>query len=151
MEAWRSIWRDGFTPSLSTRGLLALREGLAEDDFRLTQGRTTWPLCTPKFAQSPCEGACVLGYAAWQGERRPSVGEVDEFFGLCCWEADERLGHPGACREFLNWYDDVPRDEMRREMLAEVELELAHRDPPPMVSPPPRKSVTPAAVKTLSV
>ena len=31
MEAWRIIFRDGFAPSLSTKGLLALREGLLSD------------------------------------------------------------------------------------------------------------------------
>ena len=36
---------------------------------------------------------------------------------------------PAACRWFLNWYDDTPRDEVRRELLAEVELALAERVP----------------------
>jgi hypothetical protein len=56
-----------------------------------------------------------------------TVGQVEEFFARCCFEADQRLGEPAACRWFLNAYDDWPRDEMRREMLAEVERELAER------------------------
>jgi hypothetical protein len=30
-------------------------------------------------------------------------------------------------RYFLSWYDDVPRDEMRRQMLTEVNRELGRR------------------------
>ncbi|CAN5517278.1 hypothetical protein BH11PLA2_BH11PLA2_09500 [soil metagenome] len=131
MESWRIIFRDGFAPSLSTKGLLALRDGLHSDDARLTQGMTTMPLMTSARAEWPCEGACALGYAAWQGGDRRSVSEVDEFFAMCCWEADDRLGEANACREFLNWHDDTPRNEMIADLLAEVELELAHRLPPP--------------------
>jgi hypothetical protein len=130
MEPWRIIWRDGFAPSLSTRGLNALRDGLRNDDPRLRQGVTTFPEARPRHLDYPCEGSCALGFAAWQGDDRASVGQVAEFFDLCCWEADDRLGQPAACRDFLNWHDDTPRDEMRADLLAEVELELSHRVPP---------------------
>ena len=56
-----------------------------------------------------------------------TVGQCEEFFAKCCFEADQSLGEPAACRHFLNWFDDTPRDEMRRELLAEVELTLAGR------------------------
>ena len=42
-------------------------------------------------------------------------------------EADTRLGEPAAVRYFLNWFDDTPRDEMRRQLLAEVNRALAER------------------------
>jgi hypothetical protein len=131
MEAWRIIWRDGFAPVLSTKGLLAMRDGLARDDRRIHQLHTTRPACTPAHSDWPCEGACAIGFAAWQGEGKASVGAVDEAFALACWEADDRLGRPAACMEFLAWYDDTPRAVMLKDLLAEVELELAHRLPPP--------------------
>jgi hypothetical protein len=40
---------------------------------------------------------------------------------------DQRLGEPAACRWFLNWFDETPRDEMRRLLLPEVQQLLAER------------------------
>jgi hypothetical protein len=34
------------------------------------------------------------------------------------------VGHPAACRWFLNAWDETPRDEMIRLLLPEVELAL---------------------------
>lgn len=130
MELWRATFRDGFAPSLSTIGLLALREALWRDDPRLHQGSTTMPASHVAAATYPCEGACALGFCGWQGTGLASIGEVEEFFSRTCWEADQRLGEPAACRWFLNWFDDTPRHEMRRDLLAEVELALALRHPP---------------------
>ena len=129
MESWRNVWREGFAPVLSAPGLAALRDALRGDDGRLTQGSTTTPpplLCVQDW---PCEGACALGFCGWQGEGLETVGEVEEFFAKSCYEADHRLGEPAACRHFLNWFDDSPREEMRRDLLAEVELALAVRVP----------------------
>ena len=129
MEAWRKVWREGLEPLLSTKGLQALKRGLLRDDGRLTQGTTTTPPPMQCVLDWPVEGACVVGYCAWQGDGLETVGEVEEFFAKCCFEADQRLGEPAACRWFLNWFDDTPRDEMRRDLLAEVELALAERLP----------------------
>ena len=121
------VWRDGFAPVLSTTGLLSLRDALRVDDPRLVQGATTTPpplLCVQDW---PVEACCALGYCGWQGDRMDTVGEVEEFFAKCCFEADARLGEPAACRWFLNWFDDTPRADMRRDLLAEVELALADR------------------------
>src|SRR4051794_37938917 len=129
MESWRQVWREGFVPVLSTSGLETLRDALRTDDPRLTQGSTTTPpplLCVQDW---PVEAACALGFCGWQGEGLESVGEVEEFFAKACFEADQRLGEPAACRWFLNWFDDTPRAEMRRELLAEVELALGDRVP----------------------
>ena len=75
----------------------------------------------------PAEGACALGYCAWRGDGVATVGEVEETIARACFEADCRLGEPTACRWFLNWYDEAPRDVLRREMVAEVGRELAMR------------------------
>src|SRR5438552_1232620 len=127
MESWRKVWRDGFAPVLSTVGLQELRKALVRDDARLTQGATTTPPPLQCVLDWPVEGACALGYCAWQGDGLESVGEVEEFFARACFEADQRLGEPAACRWFLNWYDDTPREEMRRQLLAEVNRILAQR------------------------
>jgi hypothetical protein len=75
----------------------------------------------------PVEQACALDFAAWLGLGLVTVAQVEEAFALVCANADERLGEPAGCRWFLNWYDDAPRDQMRRELLAEVNASLAER------------------------
>ncbi len=127
MESWRIVWRDGFVPVLSTVGLMSLRDALRSDDPRLVQGATTTPPPLMCVQDWPVEACCALGYCGWQGDALHTVGEVEEHFAKCCFEADQRLGEPAACRWFLNWFDDTPRSEMRRELLAEVELALADR------------------------
>jgi hypothetical protein len=135
MKSWQLVWRKGFVPVLPTAGLLALREALASDDPRITQGSTTTPpplLCVQDWL---VEAACALGFCGWQGEGLASVGEVEEFFARVCFEADQRLGEAAACRWFLNWFDDTPRDQMRCELLMEVERALAHRLPVELAVP----------------
>src|SRR5262245_62695694 len=127
MESWRKVWRDGFAPMLSTAGLGALRDALRADDGRLLQGSTTSPPPLMCVQDWPVEAACALGFCGWQGEGLETVGEVEEFFARACFEADQRLGEPAACRWFLNWFDDTPRDEMRRELLLEVNRTLGER------------------------
>ena len=127
MESWRKVWRDGLAPQLSTAGLEALHQGLATDDPRLLQGATTTPPPLQCVQDWPVEAACVLGYCAWQGEGLETVAEVEEYFARACFEADQLLGEPAACRWFLNWYDDTPRYEMRRLLLAEVDRTLSQR------------------------
>lgn len=126
-EAWRKAWRDGVAPLMSERALEALRQGLAADDPALVQGATTVPPPVACVQYWPCEGACAVGYAGWKGEGLETVGEVEEFFARLCFEIDKRLGEPAGCRWFLNWFDEAPRQEVRRELLAEVELALAGR------------------------
>ena len=128
MESWRTVWREGFAPVLSRRGLEALREALLVDDQRLSQGSTTTPPPLMCVQDWPVEAACALGYCGWQGEKLQTVGEVEEYFARCCFEADQRLGEAAACRWFLNWFDDTPREEMRQELLGEVERAIEERD-----------------------
>ena len=127
MESWRKVWREGIAPQLSTAGLQALARGLIEDDERLVQGSTTAPPPLQCMQECAVEGACGVGYCAWQGDGLRTVGEVEEFFARICYETDQHFGEPTACRWFLNWFDDTPREEMRRLLLPEVQLALAQR------------------------
>src|SRR5262245_41691430 len=127
MESWRKVWRDGVEPLLTTEGLSALAQALRSDDGRLVQGATTTPPPLMCVQDWPCEAACALGYCGWVGDGLETVGEVEEFFARMCFEIDQRLGEPAACRWFLNWYDETPRDDMRELLLAEVHRSLAQR------------------------
>ena len=70
----------------------------------------------------------MVGFCAWQGDGLETVAEVEEFFARVCFEADQVLGEPAACRWFLNWFDETPRDEMRRQLVAEVNRALSDRE-----------------------
>jgi hypothetical protein len=127
MESWRKVWREGLADQISTSGLQALRRALLHDDARLLQGATTSPPPLQCVQDWPVEGACGLGYCGWQGDGLETVAEVEEFFARVCYEADQKLGEPAACRWFLNWFDETPREEMRRQLLPEVNRSLAQR------------------------
>lgn len=128
MVTWRDCFRRGFAPHLSTVGLLALRLALETDDPRLMQGCTTNPPPLNCVLDVPCEGACPIAFACWQGgDCEGTIGAVEEAFGVACYAADQALGDPAECRFLLNWWDDTPRDEARRLLLVEVELALGHR------------------------
>jgi hypothetical protein len=100
---------------------------LRQDDPRLAQGATTTPPPLACNSERPVEGCCPIGWCGWKGERLETVGEIEEFFARCCYEADLRLGEPGVCRWFLNWFDDTPREQMRLELLFEVQRLLEQR------------------------
>lgn len=127
MESWRVVWRGGFAKVLPTAGLEALAKALRDDDTRLIQGSTTAPPSFMCVRDWPVEAACLLGFCGWQGAGLETVGEVEEFFSRACFDADQLLGEPTACRWLLNWYDDTPRDRMRADLLGEVEATLAER------------------------
>jgi hypothetical protein len=126
IESWRTCWRTGFVPSFTRGQLLALKEALASDDPELIQGATSQPPPLMCVRDWPVEAACAVGFCGWAAVGEfATVGEVEEFFAKACREADERLGGPAECRWWLNFWDDTPRPEAFRELLAEVELALA--------------------------
>lgn len=127
MESWRNCWRKGVAPELSTPGLEALRAALVSDNPRLIQGATTTPPPLACVQDWPCEGACAITLAGWLGDGHELVGEAEEYFVQACFAIDRRMGECAACQWFLNWFDETPREEMRRELLYEVNLELATR------------------------
>jgi hypothetical protein len=133
IDSWRKVWREGLAPQLSAPALEALARALTTDDPQLLQGATTTPPPLQCVQDWPVEAACALGFCGWRGDGLETVAEVEEYFAQACFEADQRLGEQAACRYFLNWYDDTPRDEMRRQLLAEVNRTLARRlaDPSP--------------------
>jgi hypothetical protein len=127
MENWQIVWRDGIAPQLSTAGLETLERALAEDDERLLQGMTTSPPPLQCMQQCGIEGACAVGFCAWQGDGIDTVGALEEFFARVCFRTDQRMGEPTACRRFLNWFDDAPRIVVRHRLLDEVRRVLRRR------------------------
>ncbi len=127
-EQWKLVWRMGFAPLLPTRGLVALREALLAEDTRLIQGATIEPPPLWAVQDWPVEAACGIGFCGWQsGEGLDTVAEVEEFFARACFEADQLIGEPAACRFFLNFWDETPWKELVQLFLPELEKELDKR------------------------
>ena len=124
---WQHVWRQGIVPLLSEEQLEILQRALRDDDPRLIQGDTTAPPPIQSVKAWPIEGACALTFCGWQSSQADTVEKAHEFFGRLCFEIDQRMGEPAMCRWFLNWFDDTPRPQMRRELLREVELSLDAR------------------------
>lgn len=128
MESWRKVWREGIHPLLSVEQLEACRNALLTDDLRLIQGATTVPppmQCTQYW---PVEAACLLGLCGvveHGGFGVATVGDTEETFAKLCFECDRLIGEPAACRFFVNWIDETPRDKMLTALLSEVQCSLA--------------------------
>lgn len=127
LQSWQKVWRDGFAPQLSDAALAALAAGLERDDVRILQGATCSPPPLDCVRDWPVEAADAIGFACWQGDGLATVGEVEEAFARACHLADELLNEPGACRYYLNWHDETPRNIMLPALLAEVRREQARR------------------------
>jgi hypothetical protein len=100
---------------------------LLADDPRLLQGATVDPPPLTYVRDWPVEAACALGFCGWQGGGLETVAEVEDYFARACVAADQQLGEPGASRSFIDWYDAMPRAEMRRHLAEEVDRTLAAR------------------------
>jgi hypothetical protein len=126
---WQTVWRLGIAPQLPTAGLVALQRALATNDRRLLQGASTMPPPLQCVQDWPCEGACAIGFccAFTDDVTLKQVSEVEEFFARVCFNCDQILGEPAACRWYLNWFDETPRDEMRAALLVEVDAEIGRR------------------------
>ncbi len=127
MEKWRRIWRQGLDPRLSRAGLEALQWALIHDDPRLLQGTTCYPPRFDAMRECAVKGTCALGFCGWQGDGLSRVDQVEHYFQRLCDGTDAALSEAGACRYFLNWFDDAPREEMRRELIIETTIALAAR------------------------
>jgi hypothetical protein len=124
----KKVFHEGIVPLVSTHDLEVLLEALVKDDPRLLQGATTSPPPLQCVQDWNVEAACVIGYMGWQGQDLNTVSEVETFFGKMCFEMDQLMGEPSACRYFLNWADETPRDEMRKALIKEIDVALKRRD-----------------------
>lgn len=136
MESWRLVWRRGFAPQLTPAALAALRAGLRADDPNLIQGATSVPPPLMCVQDWPVEGADAISYGGWKGDGIAHVGDLSAYFARLCFEADQLLGEPAACRWFLNWWDETPRHDAREGLIFEVERTIADRATCPLCGKP---------------
>jgi hypothetical protein len=131
---WQRVFANGFAPQLGIDGLRALRNALENNDPHLIQGATTVPPPLRVMEDEDVEAACAIVFCGWQGVGLTTVGQAEEFFARACYDCDQIMGESAACRHFLNWFDDTPRDEMRKLLLPVVRRVLSvyeqmHFDP----------------------
>src|SRR5260370_27576661 len=117
MNRWQIVWRRGLAPQFTTSGLRSFRQALNDDDSRLLRGATTSPPPLQCVGDWPVEAAGCIGYCGWKGEGLNSVAEGERFYLTASDAADCRLGERGSIRAFVDWFDDTPRDELRRLLL----------------------------------
>jgi hypothetical protein len=125
LPAWQHTWREGMVPILELCHLEALERGLITDDKTLIQGGTTMPPPLQACADWPVEAACGISYMGWKGDSLKTVEDVESFFANFCAAIDKQMGEPAACRYFLNWFDETPREDMIALLLSEVRLAIA--------------------------
>ena len=116
MEKWRKVWRKGFKPLLNESALKALKKALEENDPKLIQGM----IVVPFYSLNKIKCVCPIAYCGWIGDNLSTVEEVNEFFSRMCFECGERMGEPSACRYFLNFWDENPKEEVRKLLLEEL-------------------------------
>lgn len=126
MESWRITWRRGFLPQAKTEALESLLTALELNDPRLIRCATTSPPTLWANQDETVEATCGVGWLIWK-DGETTVGELEEAFAKICYEADLLSGEPAACRWFLNWFDQTPRDEMRRSMIEELRINIQER------------------------
>lgn len=125
VPAWLHAWRRGFLPLYSEVQLRHMLHGLETEDRNVLQGATCTPPPLQVVMDWPVEACDLTSYGFWmEGGTETTVAEVEEFFARTCFEADNLLGEPAGCRHWLNWYDEIPRDEMRDCMVREIRLDL---------------------------
>lgn len=127
MEAWREAWRRGFAPQFHSETLRGLLAALRSNSVQIGQDYTCYPWPNPSNYERACESACPVGYCGMV-DGLETVGEVNEFFGEVCHNADRLLGGPGECRHFLNAVDSWSRPQLLANLIPEVELALQNRE-----------------------
>jgi hypothetical protein len=114
---------------LGQEGLAALKDALERDDPALLQSTTVSPDINVCCRHDACTGACAIGLALWKGWGLCSVGEVEHQFSKLAVQVDSQLGS-GSCMRWVSWYDEMPRQEMRRVLLPQVLRALEHECQP---------------------
>lgn len=116
MERWRTVWRCGFAPQFSTAALRALLAACRNNDKRLIQGFTV-----PVSDRSdPCECGCAIAFCGITDSMDKSTYGIEKFFA-------DAVSKVEFAREFLNWFDDSPRETVLRRLANEIEFNLSCR------------------------
>ncbi len=140
MDDWKRAFREGFLAVATRQSLERVRGLLLDDSPSLVQKVTAVNaagVAGSSAGEDACAGACLVAQLSW---RERTVYRAYFDFSLDSDAIDLALrrkkvvsgGDPErtlTSRDLTRWYDRTPRDEMRRELIAEIDLALA--GPPP--------------------
>jgi hypothetical protein len=121
------IFHAGIAHRLGLEGLIALRDALQADDPALLQNETVLPDINTHDRRETCTGACAIGLALWRGLELQTIGEVEYRFCSLAVAVDAQLG-AGSCMRWVQWFDELERNQMRRELLPQVLRAIEHEE-----------------------
>jgi hypothetical protein len=104
---------------MGLEALQALQDAIERDDPALVQRATTHPSSNDCPYCEECVGGCAVSYGLWKSMGLHSIGDVERCFSKLCASVDAVLG-PGSSTRWLNHFDELPREQMRAELLPEV-------------------------------
>lgn len=124
---WRDVWSAACT-YFTTKGLEALKASLEGGGKDIVQQLTVLPSSYRLFGKLLPEKACPIAYCGWQGGIGIEVvDELEMFFAQICFDLETVFNEPCVIRYFLKWFDNAPREEAIKLLLAEVVDELHKR------------------------
>lgn len=125
LEAWQVCWRGGLADALPTEGLVALRDALVNDDPALIQGQTVAPIpfLSPNAKTTGC---CPISYCGWRAFGLDATADVYAFYHAAYYRRNG-YGYENGSRDFTEFVDGTPRDEMRKRLVVEVNRTLKQR------------------------
>jgi hypothetical protein len=126
-DAAKKVLVEGFFPIVPTHRLNAMLKLLEADDPAIIQGSTSFPPPLLATDGEQVESVDPVGFMGSDNTLTLTVGEVEEGFARLCFDADQRLGEPAACRFLLNAIDDNDRTEVWDFLTAEIRQELSRR------------------------
>lgn len=138
LAAWQIVLRHGMFPQWTDVDLANLLSAVESNDPRLIQGHQSDPLPMTANLPKPVCGACMVSYVGWMrfdDRSAATVGDLDTFTFQAFMRSEILLGElsikvdgrlPGWM-PFLEWFDDLPREEVFRQLSQEIRVEQARR------------------------
>jgi hypothetical protein len=137
-QDWRCVLKVGVLPHATAEGLESLADALRRGDPRLIRRHLMEPLYLCRDMPVAC--CCPLCWLVWQGRRGVTVGEVYDGWQELCRACEAATGSKMALQSVVDaldgWVDGSYNAEPlpAGELLAEIDLELARRAAPEVVS-----------------
>ena len=123
MESWKKSFAH-IADVCGVPALQVLRTAVSENYCSLIQGTTVaYEPATNPGDRTVC-GACAVGYMYWKADDMDFADDVEEAVAATFSEVAKKAGWDRAPDLFTNWYDETPRDEMRRELLPVIDANI---------------------------
>lgn len=130
IEPWRAAWRELVAPQATIQQQNLLMLDLKANRTRLTQGHTTLPDETDWSRNMPVQAACPIAHLGWKGGFFETVEEVCTFFADTLQNTNVfTTDQPPFIKDFLEWWDDNPKELVCQLLADEIETNLSLPQP----------------------